>query len=98
MYVQNLAEYCCVLLAIIEMLFLIGWLCIQLILFSYLAGYTGNRLEALLQLRYRHLNLTLVRDLESKYSCLVVEFTAEFTKGYLGMKDAYELLGQTSDA
>jgi hypothetical protein len=80
-----------VLLATTEMLFLIGWLRIQLILFSQFAGYTGNRPEALLQLRYRHLNLTLVRDLESKHPRLVVELTAEFTKGFLGRKDAYEL-------
>ncbi|KGQ00729.1 hypothetical protein PAAG_12607 [Paracoccidioides lutzii Pb01] len=88
MYVQDLAEFCCVLLATTEMLYLIGWLRIQLILFSHLAGYTGNRPEALLQLRYRHLNPTLVQDLESKHPHLVIEFTAEFTKGFLGMKDA----------
>ncbi|OJD10005.1 hypothetical protein ACJ73_09982, partial [Blastomyces percursus] len=88
MYVQDLVEYCCVLLATTEMLFLLGWLRIQLILFCQLAGYTGNRPEALLNLRYRHLQLTLVRDPGSEHPRLVIELTAEFTKGFLGMKDA----------
>jgi hypothetical protein len=52
-----------------------------------------NRPEALLQLRYRHLNLMLVQDLESKHPRLVIELTAEFTKGFLGMKDAYKTSG-----
>jgi hypothetical protein len=90
MYVQDLAEFCRVLLATTEMLFLIGWLYIQLILFSHFASYTGNRPKALLQLRYRHLNLTLVRDLESKHPRLVIKVTIENTKGFLGMKNPYE--------
>lgn len=89
MYVQDLAEYCRVLLATTEMLFLIGWLRIQLILFCQLAGYTGNRPTALLELRYRDLELTLVRDPENGRPRLVIEFTTEFTKGFLGKKDAY---------
>ncbi|KAI1913309.1 hypothetical protein LOZ12_002725 [Ophidiomyces ophidiicola] len=60
----------------------------DLVEYCRLAGYTGNRPEALLNLRYRHLQLTLVRDPGSEHPRLVIELTAEFTKGFLGMKDA----------
>jgi hypothetical protein len=62
MYVEDLAEFACVLLATTEMTFAVGWLRVQLILFCYPAGLTGNRPDALLELRYRQLQLTLVRD------------------------------------
>jgi hypothetical protein len=42
MYVENLAEFVCMLLATTEMTFEIGWLQVQLILFCQLAGITGN--------------------------------------------------------
>ena len=89
MYVEDLAEYARVLLATREMTFQLGWLRIQLILFCQLAGITGNRPEALVQLRYRHLQLTLIRDRNNPRPRLFIELTAEFTKGFLGMKDAY---------
>ena len=88
MYVEDLAEYTRVLLATTKMTFEIGWLRIQLILFCQLAGITGNRPEALVELRFRHLNLTLIRDLSGRPR-LFIELTTEYTKGYLGMKDAY---------
>ncbi|EEH39300.2 hypothetical protein PAAG_01762 [Paracoccidioides lutzii Pb01] len=62
MYVDDLAEFARVMLATTDMLFLIGWLLIQPILFCHLAGITGNRPAALLELRYRHLQLTLIRN------------------------------------
>jgi hypothetical protein len=89
MYVEDLAEYARVLLTTREMTFQLGWLRIQLILFCQLAGITGNRPEALVQLRYRHLKLTLIRDHNNPRPRLFIELTAEFTKGFLGMKDVY---------
>lgn len=62
MYVEDLAEFVRVLLATTEMTFEIGWLRVQLILFCQLAGIMGNRPEALVELRFRHLKLTLIRD------------------------------------
>jgi hypothetical protein len=55
LYVGDLVEFAHVLLATTMMRFQIGWLWIQLILFYQLAGITGNRPEALVNLRYRHL-------------------------------------------
>ena len=90
MYAEDLAEFARVLLATTEMTFDIGWLRIQLVLFCQLAGITGNRPEALVELRYRHLKLTLIRDPDgSGLPRLFVELTPEFTKRYLGSKDMY---------
>ena len=55
MYVEDLAEFACVLLATTQMTFEISWLRVQLIIFCQLAGITGNRPEALVDLRFRHL-------------------------------------------
>jgi hypothetical protein len=88
MYVEDLAEFAQVLLATTEMNFEIGWLRIQLILFCQLAGITGNRPEALVELRLRHLQLTLIRDPSGGRPRLFIELTAEFTKGFLSLKDA----------
>jgi hypothetical protein len=92
MYVQDLAEFARVLLATTEMSFDSGWLRIELILFCQLAAITGNRPEALINLRYRHLKLTLIRDPTGQsgpYPRLFIELTAEYTKTFLGMKDKY---------
>ena len=89
MYAEDLAEFARVLLATTEMTFAIGWLRVQLVLFCQLAGITGNRPEALVNLRYRHLKLTLIRDPDGGRPRLFVELTPEFTKGFLGSKDVY---------
>jgi integrase len=92
MYVQDLAEFARVVLATTEMSFDIGWLRVQLILFFQLAAITGNRPEALVNLRYRHLKLTLIRDPTGQsgpYPRLFIELTAEYTKTFLGIKDKY---------
>jgi hypothetical protein len=92
MYVQDLAEFARVLLATTEMSFDIGWLRVQLILFCQLAAITGNRPEALINMRYRHLKLTLIRDptgQSGQYPRLFIELTAEYTKIFLGIKDKY---------
>jgi hypothetical protein len=91
MYAEDLAEYARVLLATTEMTFDIGWLRVQLVLFCQLAGITGNRPEALVELRYRHLKLTLIRDPDGGgRPRLFAELTPEFTKRYLGSKDMNE--------
>jgi hypothetical protein len=52
MYVGDLAEFARVLLATTQMTFAIGWLRIQQIFFCQLAGITGNRPEAMVELRF----------------------------------------------
>jgi hypothetical protein len=73
------------------MTFQCGWLRIQLILFCQLAAITGSRPGALLNLRYRNLKLTLVRNPEGGRPLLFIYLTPEFTKTFLGEKEQYVL-------
>jgi hypothetical protein len=61
---------------------------IQLALFHHLAAFSGNLPSALLNLCYRHIVVTLLRDPNGGPHRILIEFTCEFTKQYLGMKDA----------
>jgi hypothetical protein len=49
---------------------------------------TASRPKALLNLCYRHIMVTLIRDPKGGPHNIVLEFTFEFTKEYLGMKEA----------
>lgn len=61
---------------------------IELGLFLQLAGLTTNRPQAILDLRYRHIQVSLLRDPQGGLHRIVIEFTFEFTKEWLGAKDA----------
>jgi hypothetical protein len=66
---------------------------VQLALILQLAGITGNRPEALLSLRYKHVKITLLRDpYGSEWPKPIIELTFEKTKSYMGAKDAYVLV------
>jgi hypothetical protein len=67
----------------------IGRLRIQLMLFEQLAGFTANRPQSLLDLRWRHVMVTLLRDPDGGPHRVLLELTFEFTKEYLGIKDMY---------
>lgn len=60
---------------------------IELGLFLQLAGLTANRPQAVLNLRYRHIRVSLLRDPQGGPHRIVIEFTFEFTKEFLGTKD-----------
>lgn len=62
---------------------------IELCFYSILSGFTVNRPGAILALQHRHILVTLIRDPEGGPHRLLLEFTFEFTKEYLGIKDAY---------
>lgn len=64
-----------------------GRLRIEIQLFLQLAGFTANRPQALLELRYRHIIATLLRDQGGGPNRVLLEFTFEFTKDFLGAKD-----------
>lgn len=87
MYIEDMAEFARVLLTTTEMTFQCGWLRIQLILFCQLAAITSSRPGALLDLRYRNLVLTLVRNPEGGRPLLFIYLTPEFTKTFLGEKE-----------
>jgi hypothetical protein len=89
MYIEDLAEFVRVVLTTTEMTFECGWLRIQFILFCQLAAITASRPQALLDLRYRHLELTLIRDPGGGRPRLFIYLTPEFTKKFLGEKEPY---------
>jgi hypothetical protein len=62
---------------------------IELCLFLLLAGFSLNRPSAVLALQYKHLRVTLLRHPDGGPARLLLEFTYEFTKTFLGMKEAY---------
>ncbi|KAF2105306.1 hypothetical protein BDV96DRAFT_655764 [Lophiotrema nucula] len=66
----------------------IGRLRIQLHLFLQIALITAARPQAILNLCYRHLRIYLLRDPEGGRPRLFLGFTFEFTKTYLGLKEA----------
>jgi hypothetical protein len=61
---------------------------IEINLFGQLGIFSGNRPSALLNLRYGDIVVTLLRDPNGGPHRLLIEFTCEFTKKYLGTKDA----------
>jgi hypothetical protein len=62
---------------------------IQAQLYLQLGGFTANRPKALLGLCYRHIQVALLRDPEGGPHRVLLEFTFEFTKEFLGIKDMY---------
>jgi hypothetical protein len=89
MYHEDLKEVLRTNLTTTEKKFGLGRLRIQLQLFMQLAGFTANRPNAILSLCYRHIMVTLLRDPEGGPHRVLLEFTFEFTKQYLGIKDMY---------
>ena len=54
-----------------------------------LAGITGNRPSALLAVRYRDIQVTLLEDPDGgEQPRMLIEIVFNHTKGYLGEKDA----------
>jgi hypothetical protein len=60
---------------------------IKLCLFLQLAGLTTNCPQAILDLCYRHIKVSLLRDPQGGPHKILIEFTFEFTKEFLGTKD-----------
>jgi hypothetical protein len=65
----------------------LGELRILAALFLLLLAPAGARPEATLQLRFRDIRVVLERDPEEGPHKLLIQFTPEFTKTYLGTKD-----------
>jgi hypothetical protein len=86
-YIEDLAEYLQGNLTTIKKRFTHGRHHIQLALFCQFAGFSGNRPQALLNLRYRDIIVTLLRDPNSGPHWILIEFTCEFIKHFLGEKD-----------
>ncbi|KAK2739873.1 hypothetical protein FQN57_006449 [Myotisia sp. PD_48] len=86
MYVDELQDYLHVLLSTTDMLYLLGYQRIQLNLICQLAGYTGNRPNALTGLQFCDLEISFVRDDVYGYPRLVIDVEPKNTKAHLGKK------------
>ena len=86
MYIEDVAEFACVLLTTTEMTFDCSWQHIQFLFFCQLAAITANCLGALLNLRYRDIVLTLIQDLEGGRPWLFIFLKPDFMKRFLGKK------------
>ena len=88
MYVDDLVEVLQINLTTLEKRYTLGQQRIDIHIILLLAFPIGQRLEALLNLRYRHLRVTLLRDFEGEPRRVLLEFIFEFTKTFLGIKEA----------
>jgi hypothetical protein len=62
---------------------------LSLALFMQLAGTTGNRPQALLNVRFKHVAVALLLDQEGgEWPRVVIEWKFQETKEYIGAKDA----------
>ena len=91
MYVEDLIEVLRTNLMTTEKRYSHGRYRILLQLYLQLGGFTANRPQALLNLCYRHIRVTLLRDLEGGPHYILLEFTFKFIKEYLGVKDMWVL-------
>ncbi|KAH2975874.1 hypothetical protein KXV25_006790 [Aspergillus fumigatus] len=87
MYVEDLAKVVETVISTTKKKFGHGRHRIELCLFLQLAGLTTNRPQAILDLKYRHIKVCLLRDPKGGPHRIVIEFTFEFTKEFLGAKD-----------
>ena len=86
--IDDLAELLQTNLTMTEKMYTHGQLRIDVHILLLLGLTTGQRPEALLKLRYRDLIVTLLRDPAGGRHRVLLEFTFEFTKEFLGKKDA----------
>ena len=87
MYVEDLKEVLRTNIYTTERRYAHGRLRMEIQLFMQLAGFTANRPQALLQLCYRHIKATVLRDQGGGSDRFLLEFTFEFMKDFLGAKD-----------
>ena len=92
MYIEDLVEVLQTNLITIKKRYTHGWHRVQLHLWLQLACFMANRPQALLDLCYQHIIVTLLCDPEGGPHCILLEFTFEFMKQYLGLKDWYVFL------
>jgi hypothetical protein len=76
-------------LTTVEMMFGTGRYRIQTCFFIQCAFITANRPAALLKLRYRDIKVNIIRDPKGGPHNVLLEWTYEFTKSFMGPKAPY---------
>ncbi|KAF1814282.1 hypothetical protein P152DRAFT_465179 [Eremomyces bilateralis CBS 781.70] len=87
MYVEDLKEALRTNLCAVKKRYSHGRIRVEMQLFMQIGGFTANRPGALLNLCYRHIRVTLLRDPEGGPNRILLGFAFEFTKSFLGIKD-----------
>ncbi|CZR69582.1 uncharacterized protein PAC_19482 [Phialocephala subalpina] len=88
MYIEDLAGVLQTNLTTTKLRYTHGRHRIDMGLFGQLAIFSGNRPSALLKLRYGDIAVNLLRDPSGGPHRILIEFTCEFTKKYLGTKES----------
>lgn len=88
MYIEDLAGILQTNLTTTKLKYTHGRHRIQMSLFGQLGIFSGNRSSAILHLRYGDIQVNLLRDPSGGRHRILIEFTCEFTKKYLGTKEA----------
>lgn len=86
MYVEDLTKVVETAISTTKKKFGHGQQRIELGLFLQLAGLTANRPQAILDLRYRHILVSLLWDPQDGPHRIAMEFTFKFTQEFLGTK------------
>ncbi|KAF1966830.1 hypothetical protein BU23DRAFT_584167 [Bimuria novae-zelandiae CBS 107.79] len=87
MYVEDLAQVLETNLVTTKKQYSHGRYWIQTQVYLQLGSFTANQPKALLSLCYRHVQVTLLRDLEGGPHRVLLKLTFEFTKEFLRIKD-----------
>jgi hypothetical protein len=86
-YIKDLVEYLQTNLTTTKKRYTHGRHHIQLALFCQLASFSGNCSQVLLNLWYQDIIVTLLQNPNGGPHPILIEFTCEFTKQFLGVKD-----------
>lgn len=89
MTVETLKDQFETTLSTTEKSFGLGELRIYATLFLLLLAPGGSRPESILRLRFGDIKVTLARDPGGGPHNIIIRFTPEFTKTYLGSKESY---------
>jgi hypothetical protein len=88
MTINDLKEQIETTLSTTKKLFDLGELRILAVLFLLLLAPAGSRPTSILRLRFGVIRVAFARDPEAGPHKILIRFTLEFTKSYLGIKDA----------
>lgn len=88
MTIQNLQDQILTTLSTTKKSFHLGEIRILAVLFLIMMAPTGARPTSILKLRFGDIQVLRARDPDGGPHRNIIKFTTEFTKGYLGAKDA----------
>ena len=87
-YIEDLVSVLQINLTITKQRYIYSRHRIEISLFCQLAIFSANRPLALLKLHYSNIAVNMLRDPGGGPHRILIEFTCEFTKKYLGTKEA----------